>query len=236
MSSNLDQFDQPTRFVGRQTELGELTLLLQNPDCRLLTLIGVGGIGKTRLAIQLARLQQSAFQEGAWFVNLQPLQSGTLIVPAVIDALGVVPSGHGSLENQLLQYLQGRQILLLFDNFEHVLDAVPLLTKILQRAPQVKLLVTSREALSLPGEWLYPLEGLPTPHSFQADHVEFSTAVQLFVERARQVRPNFSLPENRPSVVRICQLVTETPWRSRWLPRGQNPCTARRSRPRSSKI
>ncbi len=211
MSSNLEQVDQPTRFVGRETELSETRQILKNADCRLLTLVGVGGIGKTRLAIQLAKDQQQTFLHGGWFVNLQPLQSGKQIVSAVVDALGVVLSGHDTPENQLLQYLQDKNLLLLLDNFEHVLDGVEFVTQIIQRAPAVKLLVTSREALSLPEEWLYPVEGLPFPLSHQTDNVESITAVELFVERARQVYPNFSLADNQASVVRICQLVDGLP-------------------------
>lgn len=211
MSSNLEQVDQPTRFVGRETELSETRQILKNADCRLLTLVGVGGIGKTRLAIQLAKDQQQTFLHGGWFVNLQPLQSGKQIVSAVVDALGVVLSGHDTPENQLLQYLQDKNLLLLLDNFEHVLDGVEFVTQIIQCAPAVKLLVTSREALSLPEEWLYPVEGLPFPLSHQTDNVESITAVELFVERARQVYPNFSLADNQASVVRICQLVDGLP-------------------------
>ena len=102
MSSNLEQVDLPTRFVGRETELAETKQLLKNADCRLLTMVGVGGSGKTRLAIQLAKDQQQAFAHGVWFVNLQPLQSGKQIASAVMDAVGVVPSGHDTPESQLL--------------------------------------------------------------------------------------------------------------------------------------
>jgi len=211
MSSNLEQFDQTTRFVGRETELYETNQLLKNADCRLLTLVGVGGIGKTRLAVQLAKGQQQTFLDGVWFVNLQPLQSGNQIISVVMDAMGIVPSGHDTLENQLLQYLHEKKILLLFDNFENVLDSVGILIKILQHVPEIKLLVTSREALGLPEERLYPLEGLPTPQSYETDNIESSAAVELFVERARQVRPDFSLADNSPSVVRICQLVEGLP-------------------------
>lgn len=211
MPSNLEQVDQPTRFVGRETELGETKQILKNADCRLLTLVGVGGIGKTRLAIQLAKDQQQAFLHGVWFVNLQPLQSGKQVVSAIVDAVGVVLSGYGTPENQLLQYLQDKNLLLLLDNFEHVLEGVEVVTRIIQRAPAVKLLVTSREALSLPEEWLYPVEGLPVPPSHQTDQLESITAVELFVERARQVSPNFSLADNLAGVVRICQLVDGLP-------------------------
>jgi predicted ATPase/DNA-binding CsgD family transcriptional regulator len=211
MSSNLEQVDQPTRFVGRETELSETKQLLNNADCRLLTLVGVGGIGKTRLAIQLAKDQQQTFLHGVWFVNLQPLQSGEQIVSAVVDTMGVVLSGYDTPENQILPYLQNKNLLLLLDNFAHVLDGVEFVTKIIQHTPAVKLLVTSREALSLPEEWLYPVEGLPTPQSHQTDNIETITAVELFVERTRQVRPNFSLADNRASVIRICQLVDGLP-------------------------
>ncbi len=211
MASDLEQVDQPTRFVGRETELSETRQILHNADCRLLTLVGIGGSGKTRLAIRLAKDPQQAFLHGAWFVNLQPLQSGKEIVSAIVDALGVVLSGHDTPQNQLLQYLQDKNLLLLLDNFEHVLDGAVLVTQIIQHAPAVKLLATSRAALSLPEEWLYPLEGLPFPHGDEAGTVEASAAVGLFVERARQIVHGFSLHDNQASIVQICQLVDGLP-------------------------
>ncbi len=211
MLSNLELFDQPTRFVGREIELYETNQLLNDADCRLLTLVGVGGIGKTRLAIQLAKGQLQNFADGVWFVNLQPLQSGKEIVSVVMDAVGVVQTGHDVPENQLLQYLHDKKMLLLLDNFENVLDGVGILTRIIRYTSEVTLLATSREALSLPEERLYPVEGLPTPQSYQTDNLEANTAVELFVERAHMVRPDFSLDDERASVVRICQLVEGLP-------------------------
>jgi predicted ATPase/DNA-binding CsgD family transcriptional regulator len=219
MTSNLDQADQPTRFVGREIELSETRQILQNADCRLLTLVGIGGSGKTRLAIQLAKDPQQPFAYGAWFVNLQPIQSGpeiaTVIAASIADAMGVVLSGHDTSQRQLLHYLRDKNLLLLLDNFEHVLDGTVLLAEIMQQAPAVKLLVTSRAALSLPQEWLYPVEGLPFPASYQGDHqdqgIEASAAVRLFVERARQIVPGFSLHDNQAAVVQICQLVDGLP-------------------------
>lgn len=224
MASNLDQVDQPTRFVGRETELTETREILQSADCRLLTLVGIGGSGKTRLAIQLARDLQQVFAHGVWFVNLQPIQSGPdtagTIVGAIADAMGVVLSGHETPQNQLMQYLRDKDLLLLLDNFEHVLDGAALAAEIMQLAPAVKLLVTSRAALSLPPEWLYPVEGLPFPGDHRGERrpqdqtvyaAEASAAVRLFVERARQIVPGFSLQDNQAAVIEICQLVDGLP-------------------------
>ena len=220
---NLDQADQPTRFVGREIELSETRQILQNADCRLLTLVGIGGSGKTRLAVQLAKDPQQPFAHGTWFVNLQPLQAGqgnavataSAIVGAIADAMGVALSGHDTPQKQLLQYLQDKHVLLLLDNFEHVLEGTALLAEILQHAPAVNLLVTSRAALSLPQEWLYPVEGLPFPAVYQGGHqdqaIETSAAVRLFVERARQIVPGFSLHDNQAAIVEICQLVEGLP-------------------------
>lgn len=211
LPTNLDQFEPSTRFVGRQAEISQSTQTLLDPGCQLLTLVGVGGVGKTRLAIQLAKQHHDIFEQGAWFVNLQSLNSEDQIAATVMDAIGIAASGHETPETQLLQYLQEKSILLILDNFEHLLDGVGLLESIIQQAPEVKIIVTSREALRLPGEWLLAVKGLTIPKSYQTDDLETNSAVELFIDRAQQVQPDISLEEERASIVRLCQLVEGLP-------------------------
>ena len=191
--------------------MAEIKTRLADPACRLLTLTGAGGIGKTKLALQVLGQIQNYFPDGADWVDLQPLQSGDYLVPAIADAVGATLSGQEQLEQQLCRYLETKQQLLVLDNFENLLEHVNLLSEILQHAPGIKLLVTSRETLNLQEEWLYPLSGLSLPASHDIEGLEAYDAIRLFVERARRVRTDFSLADEQAGVVRICQLVEGMP-------------------------
>ncbi|MBE7553309.1 MAG: tetratricopeptide repeat protein [Anaerolineales bacterium] len=216
---------QPTPFIGRAEEVAEIVKLLADPACRLLTLIGPGGIGKTRLAIQVATETAAVFADGVYLVNLQPIHSADFLASAIADALDFSLRGHEEPAQELLNYLDKKEVLLVLDNFEQLLStggADPL-ADILEVCPAVKLLVTSREVLNLQEEWLYPVQGLSFPDSplppaqpgpFEEAAtmgIEQYSAVQLFVERARRIRRDFALADELPPVVRICQLVEGVP-------------------------
>ena len=202
---------QPTAFVDRRTELAEIDGLFGDPACRLLTLVGPGGIGKTRLAVRAAANCAEQFDDGVYFVPLQPLDSPEFIVSAIADVLRFRFSPEGDPGGQLLQYLREKALLLVLDNFEHLLDGAELLTEILEAAPDIKLLVSSREALNLQAEWRYPVRGLHYPETEDAEQRGAYSAVQLFVERARQVRGDLSLADEQAGIVRVCQLVEGMP-------------------------
>ena len=203
---------QLTSFVGREQELSQIAYLLADPACRLLTITGVGGIGKTRLAIQAAQRCVGAYLHGVYFVPLTSISSPDLFISALADSIGF--SFHGPLhpQMQLLNYLAEKEMLLVLDSFEHLLASDTLVAEILKRAHAVKLLVTSRERLQLHGEWLFEPQGLAVPQADHADELEEYSAVQLFVQSARRVQGGFSLSvEHKPAVIRLCQLVGGMP-------------------------
>lgn len=200
-----------TRFVGRGRELEEILALLQDESCRLLTLIGVGGIGKTRLALRVLQEALPHFDDGVCVVSLQSVQTQDGLISAIADELGLALSGQTHPADQLLHYLQPRHLLLLLDNFEQLRPAAGFLSQITRRTESVKLLVTSREALNIQDEWRYWLEGLPVPRSQETESLEEYDAVRLFVDRAQHMQPGFRLAGERAGVVRICQLVEGMP-------------------------
>ena len=201
----------PSRLIGREQESEDLLDLLTSPGNRLLTLIGPGGVGKTRLALDVAE-RADAFGDGVCFVPLAAIRDPDVVAPAIARALGIREE-HGSppLE-QLRAVLRERSLLLILDNFEQVRSAAPIVADILTGCPRVTILVTSREPLHLRAERLFEVLPLPVPEHPRDDKrqpslavVERSPAVELFVERAAAVAPRFALDEqNAGAVARIC--------------------------------
>src|SRR6185295_12236791 len=151
------------------------------------------------------------FDDGVYFVPLQSLDSPEFTVSAIIDVVSAQSRSGSDLKQQLLQYLREKALLLVLDNFEHLLNGAELLSEILEAAPDVKLMVTSREVLSLQEEWRYSVAGLQYPETTAAEQPEAYSAVQLFVERARQVRRDLALADEQAAVIRVCRLVEGMP-------------------------
>lgn len=230
---NLPTFSTP--LVGREAELAELARLLATPEARLITLLGPGGMGKTRLSVAAAAGQVETMAQGVAFVPLAPVNpadfTGELnpLIATLAEALKFTLQAGGDPSRQLLTHLQEKEILLVLDNFEHFLAnshfpvMADFLSQLLSQAPGVKILVTSRERLNLQEEWLFPLQGLAFPRkttevlktsvvSPETSEVESSYgAIQLFGQRARQVQPHFDLAAEQPWIEQICQLVEGLP-------------------------
>lgn len=190
-----------TALVGRRRQLADVESLFRDGRARLVTLTGAGGIGKTRLGLQIAHDLADAFVDGVFFVDLSSLPDPELVPSAIADALGVNEHPGRSSTDTLSDYLRGRRLLLLLDNFETVDDAAPLLGTLLEAAPGLALLVTSRAPLRLSGEHERRVSPLPLP-----------TAVRLFTERARAVAPGFRHPsEEADEVAELCRRVDRLP-------------------------
>lgn len=225
---------QVTSFIGREKELAKINQQLANPACRLLTLTGPGGIGKTRLALEAAQALVERFLEGVYFVPLDSLSAPDFLASTIGAALKFTFQGIESSQVQLLNYLAEKEMLLVLDNFEHLLaprrtpsekaivqtggyDGTRLLAELLQHAPGVKLLVTSRERLNLQGEWVLEIGGLDYPGSLPApllpgEGLENYSAFQLFWQSAGQVRADLAWSdEDKTFGGRICQLVQGLP-------------------------
>jgi len=212
-------------IVGRQPELAALARIFNDPQCRLLTLTGLGGMGKTRLAVEFASSHHAMFPGGVVYVPLASLQSPDLIVPAIADVLGLTFSGPAGAKAQLLNFMAAQMkqaSLLLLDNLEHLLlpcsecgkqaVAVDLVMEILHRLPNIRILVTSRERLNLRGEWVYELHGLPGPPPGYTGSLENYAAAALFLQSACRARPDFQAnAEERQALIHICHLLDGIP-------------------------
>lgn len=205
-----------TSFIGREKELAQIVSLLRDPACRLLTLIGPGGIGKTRLALQAASKVQRSFPDGVYFISLESLSLTTYMVPAIASALlfkiDLFIEPELDPKYQLFNFLRKKTCLLVFDGSEHLLAGVGLMAEILTNAPKLKILVTSRQKLELAGEWLFPVMGLPVRQSLLGDSLEQASAMQLFFERARQANTSLQpCAMDQKVAAHICQLLDGVP-------------------------
>jgi DNA-binding SARP family transcriptional activator len=205
-----------TSFVGRKEELALIAERLADPHCRLLSILGPGGVGKTRLALEAAAAARDrsddGFLDGVFFIPLSAVHSLPTLAAAIAAALGfALPAGADS-PTELLRRLRDRYLLLVLDGFEHLMVEASFLAVILQHAPGVKIMVTSRHRLNLAGEWSLELDGLPHAPLGQREGLESYSSLQLFLQRARQARPDFapSAPDLQ-AIAFICQLVEGLP-------------------------
>lgn len=197
--------DPRTRFIGRDAALADLARLV--PQSRLITLTGIGGSGKTRLALEVARRCAGDFADGAWFVDLAPLRDSARVAGACAAALGLDAAGEDTLAARLAAHLGERQALLVLDNCEHVRPgAAALVDALLARAGSSRIVATSREPLAVAGEQLYPVRALSLPATSEPADVFAADAVRVFVDRARLVAPDFELgPDDAAALGDICR-------------------------------
>jgi predicted ATPase/transcriptional regulator with XRE-family HTH domain len=216
---------QTTPMIGRENEYAALEKFLGDEKCRLLVLTGIGGIGKTRLAIEYALKSQSAFPGGVFYFPLTSVKTPEDVIPAIAEIIDYVFSGPATPKEQLLNYISisiKQRALFIFDNLEHLLSPisteaekpglVELVCEILEHLPNVTILGTSRERLNVHGEWTYELHGLSIPPTDFIGQLENYDSVALFLNNARRLRTTFQLPvEEQPYLVHICQMLDGVP-------------------------
>ena len=211
VASNLPA--QITSYVGRKKEISEINALLK--DNRLVTLTGAGGSGKTRLALQVAEELQGSYPDGIWLVELANIHEASLVLQTIASVLDITEKIGTTLGEEVKRFLVQKNVLLVIDNLEHLLDAGPLISKLLADAPQLTVLGTSRERLHIYGEQEFPVQPLNLPDSnksWNSEELKNIEAIALFIERARAVKPSLSLDEEAlQQIARICMRLDGLP-------------------------
>jgi len=206
---------QPTALVGRTKEIASVCALLHRADARLVTLTGPGGTGKTRLAVHVAAELLDAFADGVWFVDLSPINDPDLVIPTIMQTIGLKEIGTQPPLEQLKAYLRDKHLLLVLDNFEQVVDAASRVAELLAAPPQLEVLITSRVVLRLRGEQEFQVPPLALPDPKQLPPLEALSqyaAVELFIQRAQDVKPDFQVTNaNAPAVAEICHRLDGLP-------------------------
>ena len=206
---------QPTLLIGREREVVTARGLLQHPETRLVTLTGPGGVGKTRLGLQIAADVLREFPDGTFFVDLAPVIPADLVIPSVAKTLSVQEAANRPILDSLKEYLRDRQLLLVLDNFEHVLASAAQVADLLSTCPRLKVLVTSREALHLRGERQFPVPPLSLPDRSRGESVDQLTryeAIRLFIERAQAAKPEFAISDrNVYAIAEVCHRLDGLP-------------------------
>ncbi len=201
-----------TPFLGRDKELDDINTAFADSNCHLLNLIGPGGIGKTRLALKTAEAQHLNFLHGVAFVPLEAVASSQQIVTKIAESVRFSFFNARNPKTLLFDFLSNKAMLLVLDNFEHLVEHAVLISELLQRAPGIKVLTTSRERLHLQEEWVMELNGLPIPESASMDALQDHTSIQLFINQAKRGNVNFTLNEaGLPVLLDICRMVDGLP-------------------------
>lgn len=196
-------------FVGRETELQQLSEWLRGPSCHLITLLGIGGVGKSRLARELAAKHVDYFLHGVRYVHLAPVTEAEFVPYAIAQAVGLTFQGTADPRSQLLAHLAHQEMLLVLDNFEHVMDAALLIADLITGAPALKVIVTSRHRLQLEEEWVFSVEGLPYPPEDEAvDKIGTYPSIQYFAQRASR---KLTAPADIQSAAALCRLLEGLP-------------------------